>query len=164
MKDVFEPDWKSWQAKDLATLVFVVRDGQVLLIRKKRGLGAGKINGPGGRREPGEAAVDCAIRECQEEVLVTPTALEYSGRLRFHFLDGYGIDVSVFRAADCVGEPGETDEALPFWAAVGELPYDEMWEDDRHWLPHLLAKRSFDGRFVFDGERMVSCVIELVDV
>ena len=27
---------------------------EVLLIRKKRGLGAGKINGPGGKIDPGE--------------------------------------------------------------------------------------------------------------
>jgi 8-oxo-dGTP diphosphatase len=161
MDDTFEPDWTSWQAKDLATLVFVVQHGQVLLIRKKRGLGAGKVNGPGGRREAGEAALACAIRECEEEVLVTPTGLERSGRLRFHFLDGYGIDVTVFRASGCVGEPGETDEALPFWAPVANLPYEEMWEDDQHWLPHLLATRPFDGRFVFDGERMLSCRIDL---
>ena len=33
-------DWESWRAKDPATLVFVVKDSSVLLIRKKRGLGA----------------------------------------------------------------------------------------------------------------------------
>ena len=30
-----------------------------------------------------------------------------------------------------------------------------MWEDDRHWLPEALAGRSFEGRFVFEGERIV---------
>jgi hypothetical protein len=55
--------WPSWKAKDLATLLFVVQGGQVLLIRKKRGLGAGKINGPGGRLEPGESPeCSCARR------------------------------------------------------------------------------------------------------
>ena len=41
-------DWNTWVPTDPATLVFVIRDRQMLLIRKKRGLGAGKINGPGG--------------------------------------------------------------------------------------------------------------------
>jgi len=35
-------------------LCFLLRDGEVLLIRKKRGFGAGKINGVGGRIEPSE--------------------------------------------------------------------------------------------------------------
>jgi 8-oxo-dGTP diphosphatase len=30
-----------------------------------------------------------------------------------------------------------------------------MWEDDRHWLPLLLAGVPFDGRFLFDDDRMV---------
>ena len=68
-----EIDWPSWSPGDRATLLFVIRDGEVLLIRKKRGLGAGKINGPGGRIEAGESPLEAAIREVQEEVGVTPT-------------------------------------------------------------------------------------------
>ncbi len=40
-------DWESWEPEQVATLLFVVKDTEVLLIHKKRGLGAGKINGPG---------------------------------------------------------------------------------------------------------------------
>ena len=60
-------DWNHWQPRQLANLCFIVKDGRVLLIRKKRGLGAGKINGPGGRLEPGETTLAAAIRETQEE-------------------------------------------------------------------------------------------------
>ena len=42
-----------WTPDILATLMFVVQDGKILLIRKKRGIGAGKVNGPGGKFEPG---------------------------------------------------------------------------------------------------------------
>ena len=44
-----EPDWARWTPTERAALCFVVTGGRVLLIRKKRGLGAGKVNGPGGR-------------------------------------------------------------------------------------------------------------------
>ena len=44
--------WEHWVPQQRATLLFVLRDGQALLIHKKRGLGAGKINGPGGRLMP----------------------------------------------------------------------------------------------------------------
>ena len=53
-------DWSAWQPVDRATLLFVVRDGEILLIHKKRGIGAGKINGPGGRLDPGESTLACA--------------------------------------------------------------------------------------------------------
>lgn len=149
-------DWATWVPRDTATLVFVVREGQVLLIRKKRGLGAGKINGPGGRLDPGETPAACAAREVAEELRVQPVGLRAFGELRFQFVDGYAIHVHVFRADDILGTPTETDEAAPLWVPVSGIPYEEMWADDRSWLPHLLAGRHFEGWFVFDGDRMLA--------
>jgi 8-oxo-dGTP diphosphatase len=156
-------DWTTWVARDPATLVFVIREERVLLIRKKRGLGAGKINAPGGRFEPGESAGACAIREMREELSVTPLALEYAGENLFQFVDGYSIHVHVFRAADCEGEPTETDEATPLWTPIDRIPFDEMWADDRLWVPLVLARRAFRGRYIFDGDVMLDFEIELFD-
>jgi 8-oxo-dGTP pyrophosphatase MutT (NUDIX family) len=75
----FRVNWAAWQARDRAVLCFVRREGRLLLIRKKRGLGAGKFNGPGGRIEPGETPEAAAVRETQEELGVTPTALAKAG-------------------------------------------------------------------------------------
>ena len=151
----FEVDWEKWQPREKATLLFVVRDEQVLLIRKKRGLGAGKINGPGGRIDPGETPLAGAIREVREELHITPVGVVEAGVLRFQFVDGLPLLVHVFRATDCLGEAEETDEATPLWIGLDEIPYDEMWADDRHWLPLMLKNESFEGHFVFDGDRML---------
>jgi 8-oxo-dGTP diphosphatase len=43
MAKPFESNWITWTPQERATLLFVRRNGQVLLIRKKHGLGAGKI-------------------------------------------------------------------------------------------------------------------------
>uniref|UniRef100_UPI003D135A46 8-oxo-dGTP diphosphatase n=1 Tax=Haliangium sp. TaxID=2663208 RepID=UPI003D135A46 len=110
-RSVASAEWRGWRARDRATLVFVIRAGAVLLIHKKRGLGAGKINGPGGKLDPGETPLACAVREVEEELCVTPLGLDERGRLRFQFLDGYGLDVHVFAATDCRGEAHETAEA-----------------------------------------------------
>jgi 8-oxo-dGTP diphosphatase len=148
-------DWASWKATDIATLVFVYRDGRLLLIHKKRGLGAGKINGPGGRLEPGETLEACAVREVQEELRITPKNLERAGELRFQFIDGYAIHVHVYRSADFEGTPSETPEAIPIWVDEDRIPYEEMWEDDRIWLPLLIAGTPFAGRFLFDSDVML---------
>ncbi len=150
-----EIDWRSWKARDRATLLFVVRDGEVLLIRKLRGLGAGKINAPGGRVEPGETPAEAAVREVHEETGVVPTGLRRHGELRFQFLDGYSIHVWVFRASGFRGTAVATEEAIPLWTPVERIPYEEMWADDRIWLPELLAGKSFSGRFLFDGDAML---------
>lgn len=147
-------DWSQWSPKDRATLLFVIEDGRILLIHKKRGLGRGKVNGPGGKLKPGEEPMEGAIREVQEELEVTPTGVRPAGELSFQFADGYSIHVYVFTADGCVGAPAETDEAIPLWVPVGEIPYDRMWEDDRLWIPLMLEGRPFKGRFLFDGDVM----------
>lgn len=154
-------NWGRWVPREVATLVFVIRQGEILLIRKLRGLGAGKINGPGGRLEPGESLLDCAVREVQEELKVTPTGLEYGGEIRFQFVDGYSLHVHCYRATDIVGQPQATDEAIPLWSALDDIPYDDMWDDDRIWLPQLIAKQPFSGRFLFEGDRLLDHALEV---
>jgi 8-oxo-dGTP diphosphatase len=161
LETVRDVDWKTWRARDLATLVFVVKNGSILLIRKKRGLGAGKINGPGGRLNPGEPPLEGAVREAQEELHITPVGLHKGGENLFQFTDGYSIHVHVFAAADYEGEPTETDEAVPIWAPTHAVPYDEMWEDDYLWIPLLLSGSYFKGWYIFDGDVMLDHDLEI---
>ena len=149
-------DWANWQPKECATLLFVIRDGEILLIRKKRGLGAGKINGPGGRIEPGETPRDAAVREAREELGIEALSPELRGELHFQFVDGYSLHCSVFVSPDLVGEPVETPEAVPLWTPLNAIPYEEMWADDICWLPEVIAGRRVRGFFHFKHERLLS--------
>ena len=155
MQRLSDIDWDSWKAKDPATLVFVFRDDDVLLINKKRGLGKGKINGPGGKVDPGETVEACAIRECREELGIEVSRLEQLGEHRFQFVDGYSIHVWVYRTRSFEGEPVETREAAPLWTRLDDIPFDAMWEDDKYWLPMLIHGERFQTRWIFDGDRMV---------
>lgn len=165
-------DQAAWHPVVVATLVFVASEQQILLIRKKRGHGAGKINGPGGKVEPGESPYACAIRECQEEIGITPIWMEPIVEL--HFVEANATGVSdadagsmqaavdsgdmlgyAFRATDFTGKLVETDEAEPFWFPLDAVPYTRMWADDRIWLPRLIARRHCLAEFLMDGERVV---------
>ena len=152
-KDEFPSDWKP---NMVANLVFVIEDENVLLIHKKTGLGAGKINGPGGKLEEGETALDAAIREVEEELLITPHQLEEMGVLHFDFVDGLRLECTVFRAFGYDGTPTETREAKPEWFAFDKVPYDQMWADDQHWLPQVIEGQHFTAWFRFDKEEMLS--------
>ena len=156
-------DWEDWTPQIPATLMFVVRDGQVLLIRKKRGIGAGKINGPGGKLDPGETLLECAVRETEEELGVSALGAREMGRLWFQFVDGLTIHCTVFRADGCEGEAQETEEAVPLWTPLDALPFDEMWDDDRIWLPVMLEGRTFRMWATFDGDRMLDHRLVLED-
>jgi len=153
---LLEQRLSGWQPDLTGTLLFVVDGPQVLLMRKKRGHGAGRINAPGGKLEPGETPLECAIRETREETGVTP--LEPSLRGVFRFVDlvqpqwlGY-----VFVAGRHEGTAIETEEGSPIWTPVDALPFAEMWEDDRLWLPRLLAGESLEGEFLFDDGRLLA--------
>jgi 8-oxo-dGTP diphosphatase len=148
-------DWNSWRAKVPATLVFVIRDGKILLIDKKTGFGKGKVNGPGGKLENDETPEACAARECFEELGITVSNLQYCGQHRFQFVDGLSIHVWVYKTTEYEGIPTESIEARPLWVPVDEIPYDQMWEDDGIWLPMLLRDELFHGRWIFDGDKML---------
>jgi len=159
-RTVEEFDWESWEPSETAVLCYIFRDGQVLLINKKRGLGKGKVNAPGGRIDPGETPVQTAVRELQEEVGLTPLQPYEVGQLSFVFTNGYSLKGHVFFAHEYEGELVETDEAAPFWVPVEEIPYERMWEDDADWLPMAMDGKFVTARFIFEGERMLSNKIE----
>lgn len=148
-------DWTTWEPKRRATLVFVVRDDHILLIHKKRGLGAGKINGPGGHLKDGESPAACARREAEEELGITPLGMKHCGELHFQFTDGLSLLVYVFRANGMDGVPQASEEAVPLWTPIDRIPFDRMWQDDRLWFPMLLRGEPFSGCFTFDGDTLL---------
>lgn len=138
------------------SLVFLVRDDEVLLAMKKRGFGAGKWNGVGGKVEPGETKEQAMIRECQEEITVTPTKFK---KVAFHdFILGSDTDApwhqwaDVYIATEWDGEPTETEEMAPQWYKRDAIPYKKMWDDDIHWLPLTLEGKLLETTFTFDKD------------
>lgn len=147
-------DWENWRCGVEATLLFIVKDGQILLIEKKRGLGAGKVNGPGGKLDPGETPLQCALRETEEELCIQVSDAKKMGELWFVMSDHPDILCHVFAASDFIGTPTETEEAIPLWAPIDGIPYERMWQDDQYWLPLFLDGKTFLGKFIFEGDVM----------
>lgn len=145
-----------------ATLVFLVKEGEVLLAMKKRGFGKGRWNGVGGKPEEGDTSLEfTAIRECQEEILVTPKSLVKVAVFDFYFppeksAKGWDQQVTVYLCDEWEGEPRETDEMAPKFFKQDKVPYDEMWPDDILWLPRILEGEKLQGEFRFDDDDNVA--------
>ena len=139
-----------------ATLVFLVRENQILLGYKKRGFAQGKLNGFGGKIEDGESIESAAARELREEcgVVVLPADLKPVAHLDFFFpaKPEWNQVVHAFIAERWNGEPVETGEMKPVWFSIDAIPFDQMWADDEHWLPLVLQGKRVQAAFTFEDD------------
>ncbi|THU80652.1 hypothetical protein K435DRAFT_695245 [Dendrothele bispora CBS 962.96] len=135
------------------TNAFVVKDGKILLGYKKRGFGAQKYNGFGGKVEAGETSLQAAGRELEEESGISSASLVHAGVLFFVTEDSESaFHIDIYRGEAYEGiekDVRETDEMRPEWFDIDKIPYDKMWEDDVFWMPMLLDKKWFWGRADF---------------
>jgi len=138
------------------TLCLLVKENEILLAMKKRGFGMGKWNGYGGKPETGENLIDCAIRETKEEigVEIAQGDLIQLGRMEFYFTDkpDWNQEVNLYRVNKWQGEPTETEEMKPQWFRVSEIPFDQMWLEDKFWMPLFLAGKKFEGEFYYNKD------------
>ncbi|KND48168.1 MAG: pyrophosphohydrolase [Parcubacteria bacterium C7867-006] len=154
-----------------STLIFLVNtDGnkitKVCLAMKKRGFGAGRWNGVGGKVESGETIEDAAKREAKEEIGVNIEIIKKVGEISFYFphKTEWNQLVSIFFSDKWIGEPSESEEMRPEWFEIDKIPFDKMWPDDKFWLPIVLGGKLIKGSFTFlDGDIIKDEKVEIVD-
>ena len=138
-----------------ATLGYLVKQDKVLLAMKKRGFGQGKWNGVGGKLESGETPEDTMRREANEEVGIKPITMRSIGIINFYSVkrdDPLNQRVHLFLIESWDGEPAESEEMMPRWFDTNSIPMEEMWPDDKYWLPHALAGSKIQASFLFDED------------
>lgn len=140
-----------------ATLLFLVTTHDICLAMKKRGFGAGRWNGTGGKVHEGESIEAALVREAVEELGITPRTYEKVAALSFTFPHEPSFDqiVHVYLGHTWDGEPRESEEMRPQWFPIDAIPYDTMWSDDILWLPHVLKGERVQGAFTFSKDDAV---------
>ncbi|QTD42817.1 8-oxo-dGTP diphosphatase [Sporosarcina sp. Te-1] len=115
--------------------LLVVKDGQVLLLKKPR---RGWYVAPGGKMDPGESIYEAAIREFTEETGATPMHPHLKGIYTMMIMDEDGREVIdewmlfTFVANDLSGIPYESNrEGVLEWHDVEALHTLPMAEGDR---------------------------------
>jgi len=150
--------------RKLLTLCIIHQHPRVLLGMKKRGFGAGRWNGFGGKVTAEETVEDAAKRELREEAGIEVIHLDKVGIIDFEFKGNPEIlQVHIFKSDSFSGEPNESEEMKPQWFHIDEIPFKEMWPDDMHWMPLFLSGKKFKGKFLF-GESDIILGQELSEV
>jgi 8-oxo-dGTP diphosphatase len=150
------------------TVCFLLRGTpahEVLLGYKKRGFGARKFAGIGGRVEAGETILTAACRELYEETGITAREhdLQSMGAITFRFPNQptWNQVVHVFIATGWMGEPIESDEMRPSWYPIDAVPFAQMWDDSRYWLPQILAGQPLQAQITFADDNATVCDVQL---
>lgn len=144
------------------------KDKKLLLAQKKHGFGAGFYNGVGGKLEPSETPEQAMLRETKEEISIIPTVYRKVGVIDYdEFVKGNreNVRLHLYLATDWNGEPAESDEMCPKWFPESNPPYDQMFPDDRYWLPLVLAGKHIKAFFHFDPDwNLISHSIKEISV
>ncbi|MFH1649210.1 MAG: NUDIX domain-containing protein [Candidatus Woesearchaeota archaeon] len=137
------------------TLVLPILGDTIYLAMKKRGFGAGRWNGFGGKVHDGETIIEATCREAEEEGLkLNKEDLKPAAIISFHFPDkpDYDQQMNVFTVSKLLAEPIETEEMKPQAFKIEDVPYDEMWSADRYWMKEVINGQYTEANVVFHGE------------
>ena len=166
--------YQPMKTQEYTLIVVTASPCHILLGHKNRGFGEGMYNSFGGKFHPNESAEDCASRELLEEtnICISPITMRNSnvGILRFTSEnDPLEMVIHLYRIhmpqKDCssYSDIRACEEMTPKWFDDWrEIPLDNMFADDSHWLTQLLSSEmplEINGRFHFQRDCQASNTI-----
>jgi len=148
---------KEFQRRKIVhSLALIIKNGKILLGLKKRGFGAGRWNGFGGKQEKNESIAKLLKREMLEETGIKILKYKKRGILLFEFKNNPQIiEMHIFSIEKYLGQPKESEEMKPKWFDFNKIPYSKMWPDDKYWLPLFLKGGNFRGEFYFKNTKKI---------
>lgn len=135
-----------------ATLCHIIKRNRLLLKRASRGISKGKWNAPGGKLTGNESPLQSAKREVLEETGLKVKSAIYHGTMDYYLSGSKAVHTRayLFSTRNFEGNYRSTSEGILKWFAQNDLPFNQMWPDDRYWIPLMLAGSKFDATFFFD--------------
>lgn len=154
--DQTKPNWLSPPGTVRAVLCYITRGEECLLLLKSKGrFGEGFWNAPGGKIEANEDMLEAVKREVLEETGLDVIEAKQVGFLEFYFGKEKNLPdwvAFVFICSKFSGSLVQSAEGELRWWNKSSLPFDQMWADDKYWIPLLMQGKKFRGTFVFSND------------
>ena len=146
------------------TLCYLEQDGCYLMlhrIKKKKDVNHDKWIGVGGKFEPGETALACALREVQEETGLTMQNPQYRGIVDFYCAPWPAERMHLYTCTEFTGTMTDCNEGTLEWVpkeAVQDLP---IWPGDKLFFK-LLAEDApfFHLELTYDGGTLTRALLD----
>ena len=146
------------------TLCYLEQDGCYLMlhrIKKKKDVNKDKWIGVGGKFEPGEDALACALREVREETGYTMHAPVYRGIVDFFCPPWPAERMHLYTCADFTGQEQDCAEGELRWVAKDAVPALPIWQGDKIFLALLTANAPFFHLELFyAGDTLTKAVLD----
>ncbi len=150
---------------------FYIKDDKILFgLRRKSStdLGIGLFSGIGGKLEPGETASQALEREFQEEIGVKPLKYELIGKLVYIFQDQevsspWNQIAYFYYVSEIDGKPKTTPKTKPVFFNINNIPWYNVWIDNKMWFSLFLDRQPFYGEFIYeDVDTVIKYYIEVL--
>jgi len=136
------------------TVGYFIKGNMLLLGLHQRGVSKGFWNGYGGKIDEGETVHNSLIRECSEESGLIPLEFNHVARVSASY-GNFQLRVEFFLVSNFDGVLVTTDEMIPQWFDLNDIPYDKMWTSDELWLPRVLTGERLRTEVIFDKDRKI---------
>ncbi len=124
--------------------ILIIRDGKILLGKRKGGTGAGTWCLPGGKLEMNESLEECAKREVKEETGMEVDGLELVSISNDIAYDKHwvtiGMKPEIIKGEPVVNEPDQAEEWK--WFDPDGLP-EPLFEASKNLIDNYLSKRIY---------------------
>ncbi len=145
-------------------MVYCLRAGEVLLMRRNKEPNLGLWVAPGGKVEWGESPYECALRELQEETGLQGQNLIFRGLItEVSPRPDWQWMLFLYVATNFSGHlVGDEREGAFRWWTLSEAFQISMPQADQVFFPRVIDRSQpfYDGRYVYDAELNLVEVIE----
>lgn len=146
------------------TLCYLEQDGCYLMlhrVKKSHDVNKDKWIGVGGKFEPGEDALACALREVREETGLTMQSPLYRGIVDFYCDPWPAERMHLFTCTEFSGQMQPCDEGDLAWVAKEAVDRLPLWPGDRIFFRLLAAGAPFFHlELTYDGDTLTRAVLD----